>query len=250
MPKIEKIRVPEDEVMSVPMPQWTETWHPIAHKMCVQTVLKTLQEISVPVHHKEYSMSVDGKKAYGVYVISKQGEVDQTIIWRNSINKDFSFGICGGTHAWACSNLMMVGDFVEFRRHTKNLDEEELIEIVKRGITTIIPMTERYTDWHEQLHSVKLSVNDTKSLSYEALAEKVIPRTKVDVFNDLLFGASPEYDATELFGFHGAITQIYRDTSMTGQFVMKQKRLFNFIDTRFGNQLPQVPVMTGEMGEA
>ena len=157
-------------------------------------------------------------------------DIAQTLIWRNALNKYFSFGICGGTHAWACSNLMMAEDFIEFRRHTKGMDENELKMIAERGITNIFPKLTELENWHESLQFIKLSETETRAFAYKAINQGIISKQKITEFDNILFSENHEYDPLTLFGFHGACTQLMREQSMTGSFVQKQKNLYQFTD--------------------
>ena len=47
----------ESEVLAVPEPKWTNTWHPVAHRRVIETVSSVLEEAGVGVKDKHYSMS-------------------------------------------------------------------------------------------------------------------------------------------------------------------------------------------------
>lgn len=237
---IEKNRVSEQTILQIAEPEWTDTWHPISHARCLNVLDSAIQEMELPVQRKEYSSSNDGTKVYGTIVIGNGDELSKTIIWRNSINKFFSFGMCAGTHAWACSNLMMSGDFVQFRRHTKGMDDNELRRIVLDGMEVIIPHSERLVEWHAALHTIKFDMRRAKHLAYDAIVEEVVPRPAIPEFHNLLFGENPEYDYRELFGIHGAATQIHKEGKLTGSFADRQQNLLNFINERYGEKLPEL----------
>jgi len=234
-------RSDEIEVRNAPIIPYTDTWHPIHHSRCIDVVEQALSEREVKIVQKSYSMSKDGMKAYGTVVFGNgDKDISQTVIWRNSMNKAFSFGVCGGTHAWACTNLMMSGEFVEFRKHTNGMDDAELARIVGNGMEVILPYTKQLQFWHVAMREVKLDLRRTKVLAYNAITGGIIARNRITEFHNALFGEHHEYDPKTLFGLHGAMTQTMRDSRMTGSTVPRQTALFQFIQTHFEDKLPKL----------
>ena len=224
--------VTRELMQSIPEPSFTNSWHPISHRKCDIAVEESIFSTGAGIVQRLYSLSKDGLEAYGKLVLNTGGtnDISQTLIWRNSLNKHFSFGICGGTHAWACSNLMMFGEFVEFRRHTNGMNEDELGRIVTRGINNIMPELEHQEQWHRNLHEYKLNEEQTRALAYDAIQQDVISKRKINEFDSLLFGENHEYNPNELFGFHGACTQLLREQNMT-RVVERQSRIYNFVNS-------------------
>ncbi len=238
-----EIRCTEADVRNVPEPEWTDTWHPISHARCIDTIENALSNkgLFLKLQKTEYSLSKDGKQCYSTLVLGNGSkELSQTLIWRNALNKYFSFGICGGTHAWACSNLQMFGEFVEFRKHTSGMDDTELLRVVSKGIDVIYPKIAAYRVWHLALHNIKFTSENAKALAYEAFQEGIISRSKFTEFHNLLFGEQAKYNPHELYGFHGTCTQLMRDMRMSGGFVERQQKLMTFINQRFSTRLPEV----------
>ena len=233
-------RATEIDVFAVPEPEWTETWHPIKHSRCIDVLNTTVQLHNLNVVKREYSLSKDKTKMFGSWAIKSNEDIAQTIVFRNSLNKEFAFGIAAGTHAFVCDNLAFSGEFVEFRKHTKGMNDSELERVVANGFEIILPRMEKFQQWHLALHEVRLIPAKMKELCYDALVEGILPKTKVEKFNTLLFGGKEvesAYNSRELFGFHGANTQLIRDTRMTTSGY-RQEQLHRFIENRYGKLLP------------
>jgi len=242
-------RISEDLVKAVPEPEWTDSWHPMSHSRCINTMETATKELGIKIQRRFYSMSKDDLKMYGAWAIgdgdTKKMGADtlfQCILFRNSVDKSYSFGINGGTDAFICENLMVFGDFVEFRRHTSGLDDEELRRVVTNGIEKLKPRLDSVMEWHQSLRNIKLSNAKVKSLAYDAIREKVISQKSIPQFHDLLFGEGDKrhYEPNSLFNFHGAVTELMRDMRMTGGFQSKQNRLNEFVQKRYGSQLPKI----------
>jgi len=247
--RIADSRISEDFVRSVSEPGWTESWHPISHGRCIDAMETATKELGIKVQQRFYSMSKDTLKMYGAWTIGdgdtkKLGSdtLFQCILFRNSIDKSYSFGINGGTDAYICENLMVFGKFIEFRRHTSGLDSEELRRVVTKGIKKLKPRLNSIMEWHQSLRNIRLTETKTRALSYDAIREKVISQKAIPQFHDLLFGEGDKrhYEPNSLFNFHGAATELMRDMRMTGGFQSKQNRLNEFVQKRYGSQLPKI----------
>jgi len=235
-------RSEELAVAGIPEPVWTDTWHPISHKRCIENLTSVFDHMNLPVIRKDYSLSKDNNQVFASWVLDKR-EIDglsPTVIWRNSTDKQFPFGIAGGTHTFICSNLAFTADsFLEFRKHTKGMDDGELYRVMLSGVEKILPLTDSFSKWHLSLHDVKLSYGEMKELAYDAIINEVVSRRKVNQFNEMLFGEQPSYTWNELHGFHGACTELMRDTNMTNS-MSRQASLFSFISERYGKYLPEI----------
>ncbi len=228
----------EEAVVAIAEPEWTNTWHPISHKRCVSILNTTMETMNLPVVQKNYALTKNGANAFGSWVLGNE-DVSQTLVWRNSLNKAFAFGIAAGTHAFVCSNLAFGGEFIEFRKHSKGMDDEELSRVVCHGMELILPRMQEFQKWHLGLHKIHFSDTKVKALAYEAIAEEVISKHQIDNFNSLLFGENPSYSRNELFGFHGACTETFKNINMLNS-EGRQGGLCNFINTRF-----KTPVIIG-----
>ncbi|MHA1410518.1 MAG: hypothetical protein ACTSQY_09490 [Candidatus Odinarchaeia archaeon] len=239
-------RVNRDVVFNLPDIPYTDTWHPVPHRMCIESVDRATKNLGIKIQDEFYSLSKDGHQMYGAWTIgngdTKEVGSDtlfQCIIFRNATNKYHSFGINGGTNAYICENLVIFFErFVEFRRHTGGLDENELDRVVTKGVSEIIPKLSGIRVWQNALHNVKLREVETRALAYDAINKGIISKQRIPQFDKLLFDEGHTYNPRELFGFHGAITETMRDLSMTGGFINKQNKLHSFIIDRFGHRLP------------
>lgn len=233
---IEKVTVDKDVVYAQPEPTFTRSWHPLSHQRCDLAFRSALKQQNIKIQDEVYSLSRDGCNAYGSFsindiVLDKDG-ISQNIIWRNSTNMSFSFGICAGTKAWACSNLQMFGDFVQFRRHTSGVDDKEIQRIVTDGLEVVLSTAQRAIEWHQSLKLVELTTSEVKELAYNAIMMDVFPKTKISDFNNLLFSGNHVYDPASLFGFHGACTELVRGLRLSG-IEYYTHRLEGFINEQF-----------------
>ena len=233
--------VTESEVRTIPTPEWTDSWHPVSHELCIDTLTTALKTVGIENTRRDYCLDSSRNKVFASWaILGTDDNVTASIVWRNSLDKSFAFGIAAGTHTFICSNLAFNGDFIEFRRHTAGMNEDELERVVSDGVAEILPLTERFLKWHQALHEIKIAPNRLKMLAYDAIIEDVLPQNQVTQFNNLVFKDEARYCNNELYDFHGAMTEIYHDLKMTGGFQNRQKALFGFIQNRYEKQLPEL----------
>ena len=249
-----RARVSEDVVKSIVQPEFTRTWHPYSHAEVLNVLETARKDLGFKVVHRQYSLANEGLRmtgAWGIDTSKKKGSeghhIYQAIIFRNSMDKSCSFGIAGGTDTWVCENLMIVGNYIEFRKHSATLDVPELQKAVFDGITALKPRLKQTLAWHTAMNLVELTEAETKALAYDAIQGGIISKHKVPTFHNLLFGENHTYDPLRLYGFHGASTEVMRDMSIanlgtadTGGFHWKQKQLHQLIFNRYGEKLPTI----------
>jgi hypothetical protein len=246
-----EVRVDETRVREIPQPEFTKHWRPYSHGTVVDIVNEAMKELKLKVVHKQFSLSADGMRmvgAYGIDTEKKKGspkhQIYQAVVFRNSMDKTQSIGVAGGTDCWVCENLMVWGKYVEFRKHNATLDEKEMKVVVLRGIESLKPQLDQTLQFHKAMREIKLTERETMALAYEAIQDRIVSHQKLPVFHNMLFGENHSYDPTELFGFHGACTELMRDMDMTSiaesSFSDKQTKLNRMVINHFGDRLPKI----------
>jgi hypothetical protein len=212
-------RVYEPEVIAVPEPPYTNTWHPMSHGKVIQSVKHALEENHIKTDRREYSLSKDGKNMFGAWVLEKVNEHDQGIRWslgmRNSLKKQFAVGICAGNNVTVCDNMIFDSEFVEFRKHTAGLDQEEMYKIATKALQGIIRKMEELTRWHLKLKEHRLTEKEFKALTFDAMKEGAFPPSQFDHFREAydIENKIQNGHAETLYAFHGAATRIMRTDS-------------------------------------
>ena len=60
-------RVPEAEVMAIPEPPFTKSWHPISHGRLINALNDSVKSAGLSVRNREYSLNETGTKMFGVW---------------------------------------------------------------------------------------------------------------------------------------------------------------------------------------
>lgn len=109
------------QLITLPIPQPTETHVPIAHQAVVDMVKYSLGFFGHEVVSEDYGVTPDGLRFFGLLTLrSPDGDYQDTCGIRNSNDKKFPIGVSFGSVVTVCDNLAFIGDHVIRRKHTKN----------------------------------------------------------------------------------------------------------------------------------
>lgn len=207
-------RVTEEMIRNVPEPTFTETWHPVSHAKVLDCLEHSVRDAGLGIVTKNYSIRGEGSQMFGTWQLDQKTNGTSWVVgFRNSVDKAFAVGITAGTHVVVCDNLAFSGEFVEFRRHTKCLDMDELKLVANRSVKTLIGKLEVFTDWQENLKHFNIEDLSFKALTFDAMKSGVFPPSKFIPFLNCYDEEIKEVDSS-LYTFHGAVTRLLRDSSL------------------------------------
>ena len=63
-------RCAEYEVLAVPEPEFTSSWHPVSHGKVINMLENSLASDQLSISNREYSLSENGKKMFGVFDVA------------------------------------------------------------------------------------------------------------------------------------------------------------------------------------
>jgi hypothetical protein len=215
-----------EDVLSVPTPPRTKTWGVIGHGDLVESLSNAVMDTKFDIISQEYSLSRDGGKMFGVWTLQKEGEepsidAHKMIGFRNSINKTLAVGVTAGRRVTVCDNLLFSGDFVTYQKHVGRLNQNYLQEEAYRAVESMEQKLVDFGKWHDELKFGRLTQADAETLMCKAVRKNVLPEGQMGKFWRLFFDKKNEdkpeviYDDT-LYGFHGAVTQIWSRNSLIG----------------------------------
>ncbi len=224
-------RVDELTVLSIPEPVGTSSWSPVSHSRVIQALENEVKDAGFKIIRREYSLSSPrkgsksriegiepafGDKMFGVWDL-QNGHSGEGTSWslgfRNSLNKTLALGICAGQRVFVCDNLSFTGEFVDFRRHTAGLSQEELEHLAAQAVGKVISKFEDFDVWIEQLRKFKLSTRKMKGIIYDSIVEGINSSKKFKEIHALILGTSPTYKRN-LYGFHEASTELMKGSSL------------------------------------
>lgn len=211
-------RVSEAEVLAIPEPEWTKSWHPVGHGKVIEVLDRAVTDLGLEVAGKEYSLTAEGANMFGSWELHPVEEgADKVMLLgiRNSVNMSFALGITAGQRVFVCDNMVFSGDFITFRRHTGRLDLDELKIIADHSIHQVIGRMEELAIWIDQMREYPMSESDVKLLTYDAMNEGVIPPSRFRAFQTARDEEKKDNPHPESLNcFYGACTRLMRCESL------------------------------------
>lgn len=237
-------RVSEVEVLTVPEPQFTQTWHPIGHKRLIEALDSSVKSASMLVLNREYSLSATGTKMFGVWQLtgSRSGQQDWAIGIRNSIDKSMTVGLVAGIHVFVCDNLVFSGDIVMLRKHTSGLTDDSLRQLCDNALGRVKHDLGNFENWFEALNDIHLfNPTESKFLTFEAMKTGALSPGKFNEIYSTFFSETGQYfaDPQTLSNWHNAITHTYHQNSLFA-VAKKNEKLTQLIDHWYGSRLPSL----------
>lgn len=210
-------RVSERVLRQVPAPLFTPTWRPFSHGDMLDSLAVACKEMNLSVTRKEYSMTKSGSRFFGVWELKEKQNKEAicAVGFRGAIDKHFAHGLCVGERVFVCDNLVFDSSFVLFRKHTGQLTKEELVFIAMEALKTALPRYDDLRRWHRSLRATKLTDQEASLLMVAAMRKELIPPLNYPRAHELYFGKDTKYTPT-LHGFHGTVTELYKDQSLLG----------------------------------
>ena len=125
---------------SQPLPNHGKTYTVVSHKSVIDNTLQLLKDSGFTVQREIYRANMNANVAQGIYhIYPTQSNVDQInnetelgmmFAWTNSYDRSKSFQCAIGAYVMVCSNGMMCGDMMNFKRkHTGTAGHDIVMQL-------------------------------------------------------------------------------------------------------------------------
>lgn len=223
-------KVHELEVLRVPEPEFTSTWHPVSHARVINAFQVALWDQGINIMDKEYSLSNDGKQMFASWKLDIHiaGHA-LTAVFRNSLAKKFRVTYGAGITTFVCDNLCIDGNFLTHRKHTGLLDDSILDEMAGETALSLVPQMQKFAQRTESLREIWLLPEDFKTLTYDAMVSGAVPPSQFKAFLGA-YKEELEIDNDEtLYAFNAAATRLMRGGSLFS-ISAKNSALFHVVE--------------------
>ena len=207
------------EVMSIPAPPFTSSWHPFSHADVIRAIHIGTEVNSLDITNERYDLTGGGDNMFASYTVrgselAPNPDATYQIGFRNSIAKQMAIGITVGTHVMVCSNMCFSGDYITFRKHTSGLDLDEMFGITISAVRRIKDRLTEMMYWQDCLRMHYVTPDDVKCLTYDAMDKGVFAPSKFNKFKES-WKNEAKLHGPSLYAWHGANTRVLRENSMS-----------------------------------
>ena len=213
-------KIGRTELTRIPVPVATATHKPVPHHEIVEALMETLGFRHIGVVGKEYAVSSDGMKMFGVIDLESQMEGCRfSIGLRNSHDKSFRLALTVGYRVFVCSNMAFSGDFTPvLAKHSKSFN---LIDTLAIGVDRIQrnfePMQRQVEGWRQ----AQITDERAKLIFYSAFVDGNLaaPRSLLPEVHRLYFEPQyPEFSPRTMWSLSNAFTSAFKKLDPVPQF--------------------------------
>lgn len=204
-----------DELRAIPAPERTTTWNPIPHYEVLDQVNKVFTDLGITVLDTRIDVNRLGNNAFVTHRMDKKSNDERFLQlgWRNSTNKTFSIGFTSGTHVIVCSNLVFSGQWMEFRKHTGNLNNDMVRQMALKGTRTTLLNSQKLALWHDEMKEIKRDRKDADHIFMEMVRKGVVAgRNILDLSN--AYDEEVKRYGESLYTIYNCATQTFRNMSL------------------------------------
>jgi hypothetical protein len=216
-------RVTIEDIKRIPVPQSTRTYTAVPYVDLIGMMKDEIENQSLTIVEEEYSMSKEGKKLFGVMTLEDKisPNTNFMLALRSSYDKSLTNEAYSGEKCFVCTNMMVMADNADRRKHYGNLSHYELMKMFRDLISKSIDGLDDYSTWVQSLERYPID-DKTKQqlLLFHMYDNGLLSKVQVaDLYHLWIKQENPEnglvYEPT-LAGLKGAVTQLWNKNSLVG----------------------------------
>lgn len=234
-----------ERLFSAPLPERTESYTPIAHKVIDDKTREILQDMGFTLTTSKYNSSTDGMLGQCQYNIQygNDTEMGLMVAWQNSYNKLVSFKYAVGAHVMVCSNGMVAGDLGAYRRKHTGTADQEAFEIIRNYLSSAKTIFEKLIADREHLKQINLTPTRMAELMGKMFIEnEIITSTQINIMKREMYNPTydygvPKHNAWALYNF---ATHAFKEDSPRS-WMKRHIDLHDFFGKEFALPMPSEP---------
>jgi hypothetical protein len=213
-------KLSREQLLTIPVPEGTDTYQPLAHSQIVDVLLETLTFRHISVVRDEYAVSDDGMKMFGVLDLETTFEGCRFSIGiRNANDKSMRLAMTVGYRVFVCDNMAFHGDFTPvLAKHTKHFSLVDAVSIgVDRMQRSFEPMQRQVLVWKGS----RIQDEAAKLVIYRAFVEGELeaPKHLARRVHELYFNPIvEEFAPRTLWSLENSFTSAFKELDPIPQF--------------------------------
>ena len=202
-----------------PLPNHGKSYTVVSHKEVIENTKKLLEDSGFTIRRELYRANMNAQVAQGVYHIYPSRSIDDNIVnenelgmmfaWTNSYDRSKSFQCAIGAYVMVCSNGMMCGDMMNFKRkHTGTAGHDIAMQLsnqIKNGEKHYT----RILNDRDSLKNVTLTNREQSELLGRLFADdEIITSSQVSIIKKEMKKPSFNYDCLDdnAWAFYNHVT--------------------------------------------
>lgn len=232
----------KDMLIACPLPERTETYTPIPHKLIMEQTDSALDSLGFKVKNIRYRSGMEGQLGQAEYHLQygNDPEMGLMIAWQNSYNKLTSFKYAIGAHVFVCSNGMVAGDLGAYKRKHTGEAESESVYKIKSYLGEAKAIFDQLIKDKEFLKTVNLTTRRMAELMGTMFVEKqIITSTQLNIMKRDF--EAPIYDygvpKNNAWNLYNLATHAFKEDSPRN-WLKRHTDLHKFFTSEFNMESP------------
>ena len=202
-----------------PLPNHGESYTVVSHKAVIDNTKRLLEDSGFAIRREVYRANMNAQVAQGVYHIYPSRSIDDNIVnenelgmmfaWTNSYDRSKSFQCAIGAYVMVCSNGMMCGDMMNFKRKHTGTAGHDIVMQLSNQIKNGEKHYTRILNDRDSLKNVTLTNREQSELLGRLFADdEIITSSQVSIIKKEMKKPSFNYDCLDdnAWAFYNHVT--------------------------------------------
>lgn len=202
-----------------PLPNHGKSYTVVSHKEVIENTKKLLEDSGFTIRRELYRANMNAQVAQGVYHIYPSQSIDDNIVnenelgmmfaWTNSYDRSKSFQCAIGAYVMVCSNGMMCGDMMNFKRKHTGTAGHDIVMQLSNQIKNGEKHYTRILNDRDLLKNVTLTNREQSELLGRLFADdEIITSSQVSIIKKEMKKPSFNYDCSDdnAWAFYNHVT--------------------------------------------
>ena len=202
-----------------PLPNHGKSYTVVSHKEVIENTKKLLEDSGFTIRRELYRANMNAQVAQGVYHIYPSRSIDDNIVnenelgmmfaWTNSYDRSKRFQCAIGAYVMVCSNGMMCGDMMNFKRKHIGSAGHDIVMQLSNQIKNGEKHYTRILNDRDSLKNVTLTNREQSELLGRLFADdEIITSSQVSIIKKEMKKPSFNYDCLDdnAWAFYNHVT--------------------------------------------
>ena len=202
-----------------PLPSHGKSYTVVSHKEVIENTKKLLEDSGFTIRRELYRANMNAQVAQGVYHIYPSRSIDDNIVnenelgmmfaWTNSYDRSKSFQCAIGAYVMVCSNGMMCGDMMNFKRKHTGTAGHDIVMQLSNQIKNGEKHYTRILNDRDSLKNVTLTNREQSELLGRLFADdEIVTSSQVSIIKKEMKKPSFNYDCLDdnAWAFYNHVT--------------------------------------------
>jgi hypothetical protein len=208
-----KKQIKRDALKKIPFihSQGSERYQPVEHSKLADTIISQITDLGLNIKRDTWGVSDDYYSVFGEVVLNnviENPEMEFTIGVRASNQMKFPITLVGGGNVLICSNLMICGEVMLKKKHTKNLD---LDTSIRNGLDKCIGLGGQLDNEVLKMKETEVAESKVHQIMMKSAIDGIISYSHLrDVYKEWKTPSHSEFNPRNEWSLYNCYTEVIK----------------------------------------